>query len=484
MKLRTLFIPAFIDHEKQRRAEILVVTQFMVLFLVGAIIVFSLLTAPEHTETLLQGILGMAAMLISYVLLRRGNVEAASLVIAIPGWLIFTIDLGFYAGIRGVSVLGQILMVIFAGLAINGKFALLLTIFTLTANFFILHLEQDGLLMTPMPLGATETRWFIQTVYTILAALYIWTADNVLRTSISRSRETADQYRALFEQTSDGVVIMGLDWKIITANARSHHMLGYDQGELNGLQINQQDDFIDPELIILRRNQVLEGWQLPPFEEILKQKDGSQIAVEINLALVKDVQGEPQHIQCILRDITDRKEYEQKLQYQALHDPLTNLPNRILFDHRYQEAHARAGEDQSQVAVLFVDLDNFKSVNDEFGHAVGDQVLQHLGSRLLKSIRESDTVARLGGDEFVIILENIHNKQDVKRIAEKLIQSISLPVSVEDHQIKVTASIGINISARADLAQIDLVKTSDSAMYLVKEHGKNDFRFYDLEIDP
>jgi len=479
---RKLKIPEFTDPEIQRRATMLVVTQFVVLLLVSAILIFSLATAPEHPEILLQGILGIVAMIISHILLRKGRISAASWLIVAPGWLIFTLDLGMYAGIRGVNVLGQLLMVIFAGLVINGKVSLVLTIITLTANFIILRLEQAGLIMSPMPLGATDTRWFIQTVYTMLAAIYIWTADNVIRNALFRSRKTADQYRALFEQTSDGVVLLGLDWKIISANSQADHMLGFEEGELEGFVVSQQNDFDDPDLIALRRYQILEGKPLPPFEVKIKQKDGNEIDVEISLALVKDVRGNPQHIQGILRDITERIEYEKQLQHQALYDPLTNLPNRILFDHRYQQAYIKANEDPSQIAVLFVDLDNFKSVNDEFGHAVGDQVLQQLGARLQQSLRETDTVARLGGDEFVIILENIHDRTVVERIADKLIREISQPVIVEGHEVSVTASIGINISDRSDLPEIDLVKTSDAAMYQVKEQGKNDFQFYDQEI--
>lgn len=480
--IKKLVLPEFTDPEDQRRAKMLVVTQFGVLFMVSAIMIFSLVKTPEHKEALIEGSLGIAAMIISYLLLRAGRIDFASWLIVILGWLIFTVDLGLYAGIRGVSVLGQILTVIFTGLVINGKGALVLTIITLSANYLILRLEQAGLLMFPMLLGANDTRWFIQTVYTILAALYIWTADNVIRKALAKSRETADQYRALFEQTSDGVIIIGLDWKIISANDQAHQMLNYSIGELVGLEVNQREDFEDPELMVQRRNQILDGISLPPFEEKLKKKDGSGIVVEMSLNLVNDPNNKPQHIQCILRDVTVRKEFERKLQHQALHDPLTDLPNRILFEDRYQLAHTRADEDTSLVAVLFVDLDNFKSVNDEFGHAVGDRVLQELGGRLLKSLRDTDTVARLGGDEFVIILENIHNRDDVIRVADKLIQTISLPVNVESHQIKITASIGINISARSDLPDIDLVKTSDQAMYQVKEQGKNDFRFYESEI--
>lgn len=474
-------IPKFTDRDDQRRANILVVTQVMVFFIVGAILIFSHNTAPEHPETLIQGGLGMLAMLISYIFLQKGKIKISAWIIAITGWLIFTLDLAFIAGIRGVSIYGQFLMVMFSGLVISRKSALFMTILTLTANFGILRLEILGYLEQPMPLPANDTRWFIQTAYAILAALYIWTADKVAKQALSKSNQAADQYRALFDLTSDGVVMIGLDWKILSANPKALQMLGYQNDEFIGMEVNRWEDFEDPDLMEKRRTQILAGDDLPTFEEVLIKKDGSKIDVEMSLSLVKDADNHPQHVQCIIRDITARKEYEEQLQHQALHDPLTNLPNRILFENRYQLAHAPGDEDKSLVAVLFVDLDNFKQVNDDFGHAVGDLVLMKLGDRMQASLRESDTVARLGGDEFVIILENIHDKDDVKSIVRKIQQNISQPMMFEGQEIQVTASIGINISEKSKLSETDLVKTSDSAMYKVKEDGKNDYRFYDTE---
>jgi diguanylate cyclase (GGDEF)-like protein/PAS domain S-box-containing protein len=477
--LKLFSVPHFSDPEKQRRANILVVSQFMVFFIVAAILVFTQNTTPEHTETLLQGGLGMLAMVVSYFFLRNRKIKISAWIIAITGWLIFTLDLAFIAGIRGISTYGQFLMVIFSGLVISGKSALLMTILTLTANFGILRMETLGYLEKPMPLPANGTRWFIQTAYSILAAIYIWTADRVIRQALSKSHQAADQYRALFDLTSDGVVMIGLDWKIISANAHALQMLGYVEDEFVGMEVNRWEDFEDPDLMEKRRFQVLAGDDLPTFEEVLIKKGGSRFDVEMSLSLVNDNDGQPHHVQCIIRDVTARKEYEQQLQHQALYDPLTNLPNRILFENRYQLAHSPDETNQSLVAVLFVDLDNFKMVNDDFGHAVGDQVLMKLGDRMQFSIRESDIVARLGGDEFVIILEDIHNKEDVRKIVRKIQQNISQPMMFDGQQIHVTASIGINISEKSKLAETDLVKTSDSAMYQVKEDGKNDFRFYD-----
>lgn len=224
------------------------------------------------------------------------------------------------------------------------------------------------------------------------------------------------------------------------------------------------------------------GENLPIFEETLYRKDGSHIPVELSMALVLDAEENLSHVQCILRDITERKLHEDQLQHQALHDPLTNLPNRILFEDHYQRAYSQDEHDQSLVAVLFTDLDNFKDVNDDFGHAIGDQVLRVLGSRLQDSVRESDTVARLGGDEFVIILENIHYKEDVSKIAQKLLKSISQPLKIGEHTFEITASIGIQIAEKRNLPAVDLLKHSDYAMYQAKDSGKNDYRFYDPKL--
>jgi len=470
-------IPKFLDQEKQRRADILVVSQFSVMLLVAAIVIFSAISTPEHTETYYLGAGGALAMIFSYLLLKNGKLEAACWMIVILGWLIFSVDLAAVAGIRGVSVHGQILIIIFAGLALNGKTALMMTLLTLIANFIFLRLEQIGILANPLPLPASDTRWFIQSVYLLLAAIYIWTADRVLKKALSNSRGTADRYRALFERTNDGVIIFDLEWDVISANTQAQDLLGYSEHEIIGKNSYECDDLENTDVMCRNREQILQGETIPIFESTLVRKDDSRVPVELSMALVHDVKGNPLHVQCIMRDITERKDYEQQLEQQALYDPLTNLPNRTLFEERYQEAHSET--DPSLVAVLFVDLDNFKWVNDEYGHSVGDQVLRKLGTRLQNSLRDSDTVARLGGDEFVIILENIHSKKDVSKIADKLLKAISNSMHIDDTHIQITASIGINIAEKRDLPFVDLLKNSDFAMYQVKDSGKNDFRFYE-----
>lgn len=471
--------PEFRDQEKQRRANILVATQLASGIMIVIIVISSYILAPEHPEVLLQGMVGTAAMFISYLLLRKGKLEVAGWMIAIMGWLILTLDLVFISGIRGVNVLGQVLIVMFAGLAISGKSALIITVISAGINFIVLQLELNGILVQPAPLQANLTRWLIQTVYAFLAAVYIWRADTGIKEAIFKSQTTADRYRALFERTNDGVVIIDLNWIVLSANTQAVELLGYSEEEIVGLN---SLEFGDPENLkeINRiREQILKGQNLPTFEEVLVRKDGSQVPVELNMALVYADKGSPRHVQCIMHDITERKEYELYLQQQALYDPLTNLPNRTLFEERYQRIHSKI--DQSLVAVLFVDLDNFKCVNDEYGHAVGDQVLQELSSRMQETLRESDTVARMGGDEFVIILDNIRNKMDVSKITEKLLNNIYLPIQLGEHSIQITASVGISIAEKRNLPHLDLLKNSDAAMYQAKDSGKNNFKFFDSE---
>jgi len=479
--LKLFGIPEFENQEKQRRANILVVTQFASVILILAIIVVSVILTPEHSEVMLQGSVGAGAMLLSYFLLKKGYVEASGWVLAILGWLILTLDLTLLSGIRGVNVLGQVLIVMFAGLAISGRSAIIITLLSVGADFIALQLETYGILAHPTPLEANFARWFIQTVYTILAAVYIWRSDTVIKRSIMKSQATADQYRALFERTNDGVVIFDLDWRVLAANNRTVDLLGYPLKELTGTLLSSWDGLVDPSQLDGYKKAVKNDVDIPNFEHTLHKKDGSELPVEICLTLVPDGEGNPQHIQCILRDITHQKEYEEHLQHQATHDSLTNLPNRKYFENRYQLAQSNQINDQSMVAVLFIDIDNFKEINDRYGHGVGDQVLREFADRLQGSVREGDTVARIGGDEFNIILENINNKAIVRRLAEKFVECISHPFDVEGQSILITMSMGINIIEKNRLSEVDLIKTSDEAMYQVKADGKNNFRFYETD---
>jgi diguanylate cyclase (GGDEF)-like protein len=180
----------------------------------------------------------------------------------------------------------------------------------------------------------------------------------------------------------------------------------------------------------------------------------------------------------VFSDITKVKESQDKLDHMAHHDPLTALPNRTLFHDRLQHALLRAGRDGEQLAILFIDLDRFKNVNDTLGHHVGDELLKQVAAALTGQLREGDTLARLGGDEFIVLLENVGGQEGAGHVAEKLMSMFEQPFIVSDYELFVTASVGISVYPN-DTADLNmLIRNADVAMYQAKARGRNGYQFY------
>jgi diguanylate cyclase (GGDEF)-like protein len=177
----------------------------------------------------------------------------------------------------------------------------------------------------------------------------------------------------------------------------------------------------------------------------------------------------------LITDITARKETEERLHYLATHDLLTNLPNRTLFIDRLQDAIWNAEQKEMMVAILFMDLDGFKAINDMYGHAFGDEYLSILAKRLKNILAESDTIARLGGDEFAILLRDINAQEDTVCVAERILKMLSKPIVIKGQELQTSASIGISIYPDHS-TEHDLLTSADLAMYKAKSNGKN--RYY------
>lgn len=181
--------------------------------------------------------------------------------------------------------------------------------------------------------------------------------------------------------------------------------------------------------------------------------------------------------------ILDRKRVERDLKYMASHDALTNLPNRNLFEDRLKHALNLAQRNSEQVVVLFIDIDDFKSVNDAFNHQEGDRVLQIISARLRSQLRVSDSVGRLGGDEFGAIIENVVGVEEISPIAQKILQAVSEPIMIQEREIFITASIGIALFPNNGSDASELVQNADTAMYRVKQDSKNNYKYYSDEMD-
>ncbi|MEG3638843.1 EAL domain-containing protein [Magnetococcus sp. PR-3] len=214
-----------------------------------------------------------------------------------------------------------------------------------------------------------------------------------------------------------------------------------------------------------------------------RRKNGEVFAVWETIVMVKDEQGEPKHFIGAFTDITEKKEWEERIHHLAHFDMLTELPNRVLFNDRLQHALDQAKREKNRMALMFLDLDGFKKVNDSLGHAHGDQLLQEVSERLTHCVRSADTLARLGGDEFVILLEKIHDQQDVQMVADKVLTALRVPVELEGkHEVFVSGSLGVALYPEDGDDLRTLLKNADTAMYSAKEKGKDRVIFYQPEM--
>jgi len=206
------------------------------------------------------------------------------------------------------------------------------------------------------------------------------------------------------------------------------------------------------------------------------RQDGSVFATEISVSELRH--GRNRLFTAILRDISERKENEARIRRLAHHDHLTGLPNRNLLNDRMNHALARVKRHGGRMAVLFVDLDRFKPVNDTLGHEAGDQVLKEVASRLISCVRSSDTVARVGGDEFVVVTEEIMRPSEAGMVARKIVETLSRPIEVDGHACSVGASVGIAVFPDDGYTMEEVSKAADTAMYRVKHSGRNGYCFY------
>jgi diguanylate cyclase (GGDEF)-like protein/PAS domain S-box-containing protein len=205
--------------------------------------------------------------------------------------------------------------------------------------------------------------------------------------------------------------------------------------------------------------------------------------VQMRVYVVRDGAGRFTRRAGVVQDVTERKAQEARIEHLAYHDALTGLPNRAMLMDRLAQALSQAQRRDQQVAVLFIDLDRFKLVNDSLGHAVGDQLLQEIARRLRGALREDDTVARVGGDEFQVITSNVAGSVDVARIAEKLMRALGEPFTLEGQELHVTASIGVSLFPRDGASGELLLKYADTALYEAKGEGRNGYRFFSPEMN-
>ncbi len=315
----------------------------------------------------------------------------------------------------------------------------------------------------------------------------------VLVAVLTRQRAVAEAlaasealFRATFHQAAMGIAHVAPDGRILGANEKFCRMLGYGNDELRTrtvFDLGEPDEHEPMQQFLAHRLSALSPVLSPEIEKTYRRKDGSRLWVCEALGVVRGPQGAPDFLVAVTQDITARKELESRLAHDALHDALTGLPNRVMFQDRFARVLESAMRHGRLAAVLYVDLDGFKEVNDRRGHAAGDLLLQQVARRLEGCVRAEDTVARLGGDEFGIVLATLAQEHDGEVVALKVIRALAAPFELEGDAVRISASIGAALFPLHGQDIDQLMAHADAAMYAAKNAGKNRFRWEVLPED-
>jgi len=287
----------------------------------------------------------------------------------------------------------------------------------------------------------------------------------------------------VFSSGNEGMVITDAENRIVTVNEAFTRITGYTQEDVIGqtpavFASGRHDrDFYRHMWRLLEENGSWSGeiWN--------RRKDGSVYPEWLNISTVRDEAGKLTHHIAAFSDITERKQAEARVRHLAEYDALTNLPNRVLMQDRTSQAIAAAKRSGGHLAVLFIDLDRFKNINDSLGHSVGDEVLCRVSERLTLVVRATDTVSRLGGDEFVILLPDLETPAQAATVAEKLLATLAQPIFAGGHELAVTPSIGIALFPEDGEDGATLLQNADAAMYCAKEQGRNNFQYFTREMN-
>jgi diguanylate cyclase (GGDEF)-like protein/PAS domain S-box-containing protein len=304
-------------------------------------------------------------------------------------------------------------------------------------------------------------------------------------------RQTLEERaQVTLDSIGDAVLSTNVAGNVTYLNLVAERMTGWPRKEAIGRPLAEVFHIIDGATREIAPNPMARAVQLNSTVGltancILIRRDGNESAIEDSAAPIHDRGGKVTGAVIVFRDVSAARAITQKLAHLAQHDALTDLPNRVLLDDRVANAIALARRHSKRRAVLFLDLDGFKQINDSLGHPIGDKLLQSVAQRLVDCVRSSDTVSRQGGDEFVILLSEIEHAEDAAVGAEKMLLALAAPHSIEGKEFHITASIGISIYPDDGRDAETLIRRADTAMYQAKKKGRNNYQFFteDMNVD-
>jgi diguanylate cyclase (GGDEF)-like protein/PAS domain S-box-containing protein len=302
-------------------------------------------------------------------------------------------------------------------------------------------------------------------------------------TELKLAEEALRLYANVFEHSGEAILITDSDKRILAVNPSFTHMTGYTLDEIRGKNPNiLASGHTSAEIYraMWTAMDKIGYWQ---GEIVDRRKDGSHYPKWLSISVVRDVEGNISHYTASFTDITERKQAEAHISQLAYHDTLTGLLNRFSLNSQLEQALATARRERHAMAVMFLDMDRFKTINDTLGHAVGDELLMEVAKRLRENVRDSDIVARLGGDEFVVVLTEVEDATAAARLADKILQVLAQPYRIGESELHSTASIGLAFYPNDGEDGETLMKNADAAMYHAKSQGRNNIQFFTAEMN-
>ncbi|MRW89734.1 EAL domain-containing protein [Duganella sp. FT80W] len=308
--------------------------------------------------------------------------------------------------------------------------------------------------------------------------------DTYIQAGRQQLRDSETRFRAAFGQAAVGLAQLSADGRWLRVNRKLLDIVGYTEAELLAMHVwdlvTPEDWQIDGPLLQALANGELESTSR---EKRYLCRNGQRVWVKATVTAMKLDTDHAATLVAVIEDISQRKQFEEELMHLARHDALTGLANRTLLLDRVAQAIAQARRSGAQVAMLFLDLDRFKTINDSLGHDAGDRVVIEVGRRLKQAVRDADTVARLGGDEFVVLLAELPSEHIAAALAQKVLSALFKPMLIHGHELAPACSIGISLYPRDGADGKTLLKNADAAMYQAKAQGRGNYQFYSEEMN-
>jgi diguanylate cyclase (GGDEF)-like protein/PAS domain S-box-containing protein len=416
----------------------------------------------------LPSAVGLFFFVICIVTFKLGKLKLASWFVVITIFSAFTLELILTGKINQYSFYGFFVLAFLAGMVLHQSRSITLIVMVVLVAFIqVFGSQLSGYRPIAMPGGAGLDLLIHSLLLSLAAAIGSFLGRDLDR-SFERSERYSQQFRAIFNQSEDAIFLTDLNFRIQELNQQATRLLQQPAEGLLGTRIlDYAVDQMQSEVNELASDLLAAG-RLTNVRMPFNNEDGSQQYLQISANLIFQESGAPDHIQVIVRDITERIMVEDRIQRLALKDHLTKVDNRLSLTYRLNSLITKMNRDGGNFALVYFDLDNFKSVNDQFGHLIGDRLLVAFTKRLLGAIRSSDFLARIGGDEFVLIFENYAADRPLDSAIERIRKTLENPFKIGEHLIELEASFGISRYPEDSSDPAELLDLADSAMYSSK----------------